>query len=144
MQFLPASKTLYCTSWRATEDKGLSGKLICKSSAQFKYPESGSNARLGGDSAVVAQLQQLGGFRVLAGSPHLYVYVNHGKNTCADDHYSMLVRELGISRGLLRRREAELRRGLSAFDFASEDITVHGYNGPTFVLRAPSRDRRST
>ncbi len=134
LQWFPDSRTLYWTNWRATAPKGLPGTLMCRRSAPIRYPETGSDARLGEDSAVSLQLQRLGGFEVLAGAPHLYVYVSHGANTWGDEHHRMLARELAISKSLLLRREAQLREGLAAVDFGPGPVTVEGYNGTAFTL----------
>ncbi|MGP0094544.1 MAG: glycosyltransferase [Xanthobacteraceae bacterium] len=134
MQFFPADRMLYCTNWRATEARAHPGTLMCKSSAQFTYPEKGPSSQLGEDLAVSLQLQRQGGFHALAGLPHLFVYVSHGKNSWADDHHRMLATRLGVSQGLLRRREAALRQGLATFDFGPGDVTVQGSNGSAFVL----------
>ena len=136
MQFFPRSRKLYCINWRATEDKGNPGTLMCKRSAPIRYPETGSEARRGEDSAVVRQLQHQDGVHILKGAPHLYVYVSHGDNTFPDDHHRMLAAELSISQALLRRREAHLRDGLRPFDFGPGEVTVEGYNGTAFTIAA--------
>jgi glycosyltransferase involved in cell wall biosynthesis len=134
MQYFPATQTLYCTHWSATEAKALPGTLMCRKSAGIRYPETGRTARFGEDTAVALQLQQQGSVRMLAGAPHLYVYVSHGANTWPDEHHRMLAGELAISRALLRRREAQLRDGLRPHGFAPGVVTVAGYNGAAFTL----------
>lgn len=138
MQYFPESRTLHWTNWRATEAKGLPGTLMCRRSAPIRYPETGTGATLGEDTAVSLQLQRQAGFHVLTGAPHLYVYVSHGANTWGDGHHRMLARELAISQSLLRRREAQLREGLAPFDFGPGRVTVQGYNGLAFTLDAAS------
>lgn len=142
MQYFPASRTLYCTHWGATEPKGMPGTLMCRRAARIRYPETGPEARRGEDTAVALQLQRQGGYALLSGAPHLYVYVSHGANTWPDDHHRMLANELAISRGLLRRREAQLREGLRPIAFGPGAVNVQGYNGPAFILgdgiRSPS------
>ena len=139
MHFFVKRRELYCTNWRATDPKGLPGTLMCKRSASICYPETSPSAELGEDLAVVSQLQKHSGFHTIAGSPHLYVYVNHGGNTWADAHHWMLATKLGISRGLLLRREAQLREGLRPFDFGADDVAVQGYNGLASVIGASDR-----
>jgi glycosyltransferase involved in cell wall biosynthesis len=134
MQFFPGSRKLYCTNWRATESKGHPGTLMCRRSAPIRYANSGPDAQLGEDTAVVRQLQRHGALHILKGAPHLFVYVSHGDNSFPDDHHRMLARELSISQALLRRREAQLRDGLRSFDFGSGDLTVEGYNGVAFTI----------
>jgi glycosyltransferase involved in cell wall biosynthesis len=134
MQFFPAERRLYCTNWRATEARAVPGTLMCQAGSPIVYPESGPRARLGEDLDVVLQLQGRGGYRVLEGAPHLYVYVSHGENSWDQGHHRMLADRLGLSRGLLRRREAALRQGLAAFDFGPGEVTVQGANGPAFVI----------
>ena len=136
LQFFPQIRTLYCTNWRPTPDKSLPGTLMCRRSAPIRYPETGAESQLGEDTAVVSQLLERQTCRFLAGAPHLYVYVSHGCNSWGDDHHRMQVTHLGISRGLLRRREAQLRDGLRPFEFGPEPITVEGYNGVAFTLSA--------
>ena len=134
MQFFPSSGTIYWTNWFATEAKGFPASLMCRGSADIKYPEEGPTSVRGEDLVVAAQLHARCGVHLLAGMPHLYVYVSHGQNTWPDDHHRMLATQLGISQGLLRRREAQLRNGLTAFDFGQETIAVQGNNGLAFTL----------
>jgi glycosyltransferase involved in cell wall biosynthesis len=136
MQFFPAERSLYCTNWRATEAKAHPGTLMRWSRSEALYPETGERARLGEDLDVVLQLQRRGAYDVLAGAPHLYVYVSHGGNSWNDGHHRMLADTLGLSRGLLSRREASLRQGLAPFNFGLGAVTVQGANGPAFVLGA--------
>jgi glycosyltransferase involved in cell wall biosynthesis len=134
MQYFPRTRSLYCINWRLTEAKGHPGTLMCRRSAAIKYPESGPEAQRGEDLAVARQLQQRKGYGVLAGAPHLYVYVSHGINTWAADHHRMLATKLALSQGLLRRREAQLRQGLEPFDFGPGTVVVQGNNGAAFTL----------
>ena len=134
MLFDAESRRLYCTNWHATEGTAFPGSLMCRKSADISYPERGTEARMGEDSAVSRQLLAQGGVNVLSEMPHLYIYVAHGRNTWHEDHHRMLVRELAISRGLLLRREALLRQGLEEIDFGAGKVVVEGANGPAFVL----------
>ncbi|HEX4198471.1 MAG TPA: glycosyltransferase family A protein [Caulobacteraceae bacterium] len=136
MQFFPSERALYGANWRATEATAHPGTLMAWRRSPIRYPETGAAARLGEDLEVVRQMQRRGGFGVLAGAPHLYVYVSHGGNSWNEAHHRMLATRLGLSQGLLRRREAALREGLAAFDFGPGAVTVQGANGPAFVLRA--------
>jgi hypothetical protein len=65
---------------------------------------------------------------------HLYIYVDHGANASPAAHHAMLRRELAISSGLLRRREAALRAGLAPFDLGDPPLAVEGRDGPAFML----------
>ncbi len=134
MLFVEASGRLFLTNWRATPMTAMSATLMCLALAPVRYPETGPEARLGEDLNVLAQLRGLGRFQALAGAPQLYVYVTHASNTCGDDHHRMLADRLAVSKGLLRRREAELRHGLSPFDFGRETVAVEGVNGQAFDL----------
>ena len=51
-----------------------------------------------------------------------------------EERHRTLAREIGLSAGLLRRREAELRAGLAPIDFGPGPVTVAGYNGVAFTL----------
>jgi glycosyltransferase involved in cell wall biosynthesis len=134
MQFFPQSRTLHCINWRAAPGGGLPGTLMCRRGAPIRYPENGAESEHGEDSAILEQFLTRDSCRFLTGAPYLYVYVSHGLNTSSVAHHRMLARRLGISRALLRRREAEIREGLRPFDFGPEDITVEGYNGTAFTL----------
>ena len=144
MQFFPAERSLYCTNWRATEAKAHPGTLMRWSRSEALYPETGEAARRGEDSDVVRQLQRRGGYGVLAGAPHLYVYVSHGENSWDDGHHRMLATSLGLSAGLLKRREARLREGLAGIDFGPGEVTVQGANGPAFTLGPAARPSPKT
>ena len=76
---------------------------------------------------------------MLEGAPHLYIYVSHAENSWDQGHHRMLADRLGLSQGLLRRREAALRDGLSVFDFGPGPVTVEGRNGPAFTLAGSDR-----
>jgi hypothetical protein len=71
---------------------------------------------------------------LLADAPHLYVYVSHGANLWSDAHHRMWANMLAMSRGMLMRREAQIREGVGVFDFGPGPITVLGSNGPAFTL----------
>lgn len=134
MQYSPNSRELRLTNWRASPQASKPGSLLCLRDSPIRYPETGADALLGEDLIVHAQLQALGGFQTLAGAAHLYVYVSHGQNTCSAEHHRMIADRLGVSKGLLLRREAEIREGMAAFDFGPGDVTVAGPNGPAFAI----------
>jgi len=135
MLYWSEERTLYCTNWHATPAKSFPPSLMCARSAHVPYPETRVDPQIGEDMAVALALQRRGGLRTLGDAPHLYVYVAHGGNSFAAlDHYRMLRDELAISRGLLIRREAQLRAGLAPHAFGAGAVTVHGSNGPAFVL----------
>ncbi len=144
MQFFPAERSLYCTNWRATEDTAHPGTLMRRNRLPVSYPETGETARRGEDSAVVRQLQRRGAYGVLAGAPHLYIYVSHGENSWDDGHHRMLATSLGLSAGLLKRREAGLRQGLADIDFGPGEVTVQGANAPAFTLGPTKRPTSQT
>lgn len=134
LQFFPARRTLYWTSWRATEAGGHPGTLMMRRSAAVRYPETGPQARLGEDLALAKALRSRALLGTLAGSPHLFAYVSHGANSWDDSHHRMLVERLAISRGLLARREAELRAGIAGLDLGPGRVRVEGGNGPAFEI----------
>jgi glycosyltransferase involved in cell wall biosynthesis len=134
MQFFPATRRLRLTNWRASPQAAKPATLMCLKSAPVRYPETGPEASLGEDLVVHTQLRSLGGFHALAGAPHLYVYVSHGQNTCSEAHHRMIADRLGVSQGLIRRREAALRDGLAPIDFGPGEVVVEGPNGPAFTI----------
>jgi len=133
LQLRQAERRIFCLNWRSTADGVLAGSLMCRRSAEVSYPEAGQFARMGEDSDLVGQLKARGGFRVIEEAPHYYVYVTHDANTWSAAHHQMLTNALSLSRGLLLRREAEIRAGLAAYDFGLGELTVHGSNGPAFA-----------
>jgi glycosyltransferase involved in cell wall biosynthesis len=134
MLLLTASADLYWTNWRAAEPTVMPATLMCLATAPVRYPESGPKSRLGEDTDVALQFIQLGGLHSLRDAPHLFVYVGHGANTWGADFHPMLADRLGLSRGLLLRREARIREGLREIDFGLGPVTVRGPNGVAFTL----------
>jgi glycosyltransferase involved in cell wall biosynthesis len=133
MLYFSGPRTLYCTNWRATPVQGLPSSLMFRRSAPIRYPEAFESPP-SEDTAVVLQLQEARGLSLLEGCAHLYVYVCHSANSWPEEHHRMLASRLGISRGLLLRREATLREELRFHDFGDGSVTVQGSNGPAFVL----------
>ncbi len=134
LQFIAASRRLYWLNWRATEVRAHPGTLLCRRSAQPRYPEEGDIAERGEDSIICLELQGTSGFATLGGRPHLYVYVTHDVNKYPLEHHEMLARTLAISKGLLLRRERELRDGLKDLEFGAGEVFVQGSNGAAFTL----------
>jgi glycosyltransferase involved in cell wall biosynthesis len=137
LHFFPSTRTLHWVNFRKTDPKAFPGSLMMRRGLAVTYPETGPTAERGEDTAVIAQLHALGGFRVVAGWPHLYVYRSHGANTWSDDHHRMLAQELSISKALLARREGAIRAGLAPMDLGPGDVAVTGYNGVAFTLASP-------
>jgi glycosyltransferase involved in cell wall biosynthesis len=134
MQYFPKSKTLYWTNWQSTEAGGHPGTLMVRRSVPIRYPTEGASARLGEDLCVALYLKERGHVCFLTSMPHLFVYVSHGKNSWDEGHHQMLASELSISRGLLQRREKEIRDGLSPFNFGAGQLNVRGRNGVAFTV----------
>ena len=136
MLLLAASSELYWTNWRATEPTVMPGTLMCRATAPIRYPETGPRSQLIEDTDVVLQLLRAGGLHPIVDAPHLYVYVGHASNTWGTAFHPMLASRLGLSRGLLLRREARLRENLRAIDFGPGPVNVRGPNGVAFTLGA--------
>jgi glycosyltransferase involved in cell wall biosynthesis len=134
MQYFPSNRTLYWTNWQSTEAGGHPGTLMVRRSAQIRYPTEGANAKLGEDLCVALFLRERGRVCYLPAMPHLFVYVSHGNNSWNDDHHQMLASELCISKGLLQRREAEIRNGLAPFEFGPGELNICGRNGLAFTI----------
>lgn len=134
MQFFAIERLIYCVNFRVGGEAVFAGSLMCWSRTPIVYPESGERSRLGEDTDVACQLVERGGLHALADMPHLYVYVCHGANSWSDWHHRGVARYRGLSPGLLRRREAQLRQDLSVFDFGPGAVTVQGSNGPAFAI----------
>ncbi|MBV1916670.1 MAG: glycosyltransferase family 2 protein [Sphingomonadaceae bacterium] len=133
-QFFPATRELYWLNWRTTPATVFPGTLTCRADAPIHYPETGDSARLGEDLAVCKQLQSVKGLSALAGAPHLVIYISHGANSWDDGHHAMLARELGLSAGLLRRREKWIREHLTGVDLGPGPVTLRGPNAVAFTL----------
>lgn len=134
MQFFPASRELYWTNWRALPASVLPGTIMFHSTAPISYPEVGGSALHGEDTAVCLQLLERKSIVAFTGAPELYIYVSHGANTYSDEHHGMLAKRLGLSSGLLRRRENWIRNSLEAVDFGVGPIAVTGPNGVAFTI----------
>ena len=134
LQYFPASRSLYWTNWRATPVGGHTGTLLMRRETPVRYPEEGSVARLGEDLALGEALAARGRLGTLPGAPHLFAYVSHGSNSWNDEHHRMLVHELAVSRGVLRRHEQSLRAGVAGLDLGLQPIQVLGANGPAFEI----------
>lgn len=134
MQYFPDQNALYWTNWRNTEAASHPGTLMVRRDVPVHYPTRGEVANLGEDSAVARDLILRGCVGYLANEPHLYVYMSHGKNSWPNSHHHMLADKLSISQGLLRRREAQIREGLAAYDFSRNGASVLGSNGLAFTL----------
>jgi len=132
--YFAQERRLYVTNWIKTDATGLPSSLLVRRDSGITYPETGPDADLGEDMVPLRQLQAAGGLALLADAPHLYVYVFHGGNSWGAAHHRRLATELGLSEGLLRRREAALRAGLAAFDFGPEPIRIQGHAGAAFAL----------
>ena len=136
LQFFPTSRTLYWTNWRATEAGGHPGTLVMRRGVPVRYPETGPDAKLGEDLALVRGLRARGALGFLGGEPHLFAYVSHGSNSWDDGHHRMLAQTLAISRGLLVRQEGKLRPGVAGLGLGAGAIQVCGANGPAFDIEA--------
>jgi len=127
-----AAREMRWANWTAAPGRGHPGTLLVRRAALPAYPETGPEARLGEDLAVLAELDAACRVERLAGAAQLYVYVSHGLNSWSVAHHAMLADTLAISRGLLLRREAALRAGLAPFGLAG--MRVMGGNGHAFTL----------
>lgn len=139
LHLFEAERELFWTNWAATPIGAHPGTLLCRRDSPVRYPEHGPASRSGEDSAVALALIARGGLATLANAPHLYVYVAHGANVSAMAHHHMLARTLGISQGLLRRREAAVRAGLASIDLGNGPIVARGPNGAAFTLHPAPR-----
>lgn len=136
-QYFPAARTLHLVSFRATRERIFPGSLMMRRDAAPQYPEEGPTSLRGEDSAGLAQIRSRGGIGVVAGAPHLYVYVSHGANTWSAGHHRMIADRLSIPRSRILQREASLRAGLAAYDFGPGPVEVRGHDGVAFTLNAP-------
>jgi glycosyltransferase involved in cell wall biosynthesis len=134
MQYFPFDRHLYKINFAVSPDGVAVNTLMCLRKLSVTYPESGPDSVRGEDKALLTKIQALGGYHALAGMPHLYVYVSHGANTWDNGHHRMLVDEMAVSKGLLKRYETDLRAGLAPFDFGTQIVAVMGRNGEAFTL----------
>jgi glycosyltransferase involved in cell wall biosynthesis len=134
MQFFPAERRLYCENFRMAPETCFPGSILCWASSPIVYPEDGASARLGEDTVVALRLKARGALRKLSDHPHLYVYVSHGANSWNDAHHRSLSYYHGLTQGLLRRREPQLRAGLAPYDFGPDPVMLQGSNGPAFII----------
>ncbi len=135
IQFFPAERRIYLTNWMATPMRVVAGTVMWRRTALVDYPEDGEAAKSGEDMVMLSQLHARGGFHLMDGLAYLYVYVCHSVNITGQAHHRMLVEKLSISKGMIRRREADLRAGLSAHDFGAGELVFEGNNGPAFIVQ---------
>jgi glycosyltransferase involved in cell wall biosynthesis len=134
MQFFSATRELYWTNWSAASVGVVPQALIIHADAAVRYAETGATARLGEDLDLCERLAARGQLSGMSGAPQLLVYVSHGANISSDEHHAMLARRLGLSRGLLQRREAWIREEMAVFDLGPGPVEVRGPNGTAFIL----------
>lgn len=133
-QYFPQRNALYWTNWRATEVGAHPGTLMLKREVGVRYPSSGPHARLSEDLQVALELKRDWKVGAIEQQPHLFVYVSHGGNSWSMDHHENLAAQLGISRGLLARREVQIREGLKGVDLSLGGTELMGNNGAAFTL----------
>ena len=118
---------LYWTSWRHTPSRCHPGTGLWRASSTTRYTDE---AR-GEDLTFCQALRSRGGFEVLAGAPHLYVYRWTGGNAWGREHHAMLAATLGKSRALLLRNEPMLQARLAEL-LLPAPVEVVGPNGRAF------------
>jgi len=134
MHYFVEDKRIYRVNFRPAPDPVAVNSLMCRKELTVRYPEVGPAAQRGEDEALFRAIRETASFHALADKPHLFIYVNHGANTCNEAHHRHLVDQMASTQALLRRYEDRLRTGLSAFDFGSSGVVVAGRNGDAFVL----------
>lgn len=132
--FFPAKRELYLTNWSKAAVLVVPQAIIYHADAGITYVETGDKARIGEDLELCERLFARGQLSGLPGAPEMIVYMSHGANTGSTDFHAMLARRLGLSSGLLRKREARIREALAVFDLGPGPVTVRGPNGPAFIL----------
>jgi glycosyltransferase involved in cell wall biosynthesis len=133
-QLLTTPGELYWTNFRNTPQGCHAGTVLMRRGLEARYPEQGEQAMRGEDTEFLFALKKRYRVEMLAGAPFLYVYLSHGANTWSAEHHQMLAHRLGLSRGMLLRREAEIRAWLTPFTLGPKPIVVMGPNGPAFTL----------
>lgn len=132
MQCICAERSFRWLNFRATPQRTHAATGLVVRGRQPVYPEEGPKASLGEDSHALLALIARDDVAVLEQEPHLFVYMTHGRNVSNPEHHRMLADRLSLSRGLILRREREIRAGLAAFDFGTGRFTFCGGNGPAF------------
>lgn len=125
-------RSLRWTNWARTPTGGHPATLLVRRDVGLTYPEQGHKATRGEDLAALLPLVAAGRLHRQANAPHLYVYVTHGTNTSEPSHHDRLADTLAISRGLLLRRETQIRAG--APPLALDGATMMGPGGHAFTL----------
>jgi glycosyltransferase involved in cell wall biosynthesis len=128
-QWFPATRELYWTTYRRLPHACHPGTGMFRASHAPRYPELSR----GEDTAACLDLRSRQRVALIEGAPDLFVYVSHGANTWAADHHRMLARELGLSRGLLRRRADAVAASLGRIEIGDEPASVMGSNGLAFT-----------
>lgn len=134
LHYFATEHRIFRVNFRPAPDPVAVNTLMCRRQLAIRYPETGPDADRGEDTALFRAIRDHAAFASLADQPWLFVYVNHGTNTCTDEHHRHLVDQMGASKGVLSRHETALRQGLAAFDFGPFPVTVTGRNGDAFVI----------
>ena len=113
LHYIERTRSLYWCDWSAPREHGpwartIPNTLLCKTGVMPRYPESGPLSARSEDLFVMERL--LAGARTVAtkGVGYLYVYVQHGCNTWAEDHHLRIIRRCGLDTTDLIQRRAVL------------------------------------
>lgn len=123
-------------TWAPTPYTGHPGTVLVRRSAEVRYPEDGPFARRGEDAALHNLLAARASIGAVERMPHLFAYVHHGSNTWEQAHHTRLALGLSLSPGLVARREAQLRKGLTELALTDEPLEVRARDRVAFVLPA--------
>ncbi|MEV1118792.1 glycosyltransferase [Actinosynnema sp. NPDC049800] len=106
--------------------------MLMTRDARFRYPESGRNAHLGEDWALMTELHEKVRVQHLGGRGHLYLYTYHGRNCYPVAHYAKL-RIRSRSNVEVASRESDIRAAIAYYAVPSP-VLVHGSDGPVFSI----------
>jgi len=108
------------------------GTLMMVRDDRFRYPETGSFARRGEDSVLLAALCDTVAVSAAKDLGHLYLYTYHGRNTFGMDHHARMA-AFGRSFLDLRAKLGVIRAAMAHYPIAKPYLLM-GREGTGFVL----------
>lgn len=134
LQYFWESRELFWVNWSQERLGGyhrlIPGTMMMFKDRRFKYPEQGSKAQAGEDSAFLESFYDQIKLASLKGAGYLYVYTFHGSNTFGKGHHEKISLSYGMNADEIWKREQLLRKVLPYYRL-SVPISIMSNNRKT-------------
>jgi glycosyltransferase involved in cell wall biosynthesis len=137
LQFIEEQSTLCWVDWGLSKttvaaEQLLPGTVMMQRGLSVRYPDEGSYARYGEDSALLASLWSTTTVVPLRGAGHLYLYQFHGRNMFSrEHHYRLSGCRTAVAH--LQQNAARIREAVTHFPIA-RPLFVLGREGAAFAI----------